>query len=201
MAEARSALAGSTDHEVVITRRLDAPRALVWKAWTEPKHMAEWWGPKSFTNPVCDMDVRPGGAWRIVMRGPDGAEYPLKGVYREVVEPRLLVMVMDLTEHPDASHDFHRSEPRQVEGPAVARSALCRGLRGTRRQDGAHHQDELRLGDFARRHGQDGHGARLEPKPRPAYGALGTTLIQGCSSACRRGFSVLLCDLPLNAVR
>lgn len=107
MAEARSALAEPTD----------APRALVWKAWTEPMHMAEWWGPKSFTNPVCDMDVRPGGAWRIVMRGPDGADYPLKGVYREVVKPRLLVMTMDLSEHPDAWHDLIDPNRDKSKGP------------------------------------------------------------------------------------
>ena len=45
----------------------------MFKAWTDPKHMAQWWGPHTFTNPVCEMDVRPGGAYRIVMRGPDGA--------------------------------------------------------------------------------------------------------------------------------
>jgi uncharacterized protein YndB with AHSA1/START domain len=106
MAEARTALAEPTDREFVITRTFDAPRSLVFRAWTEPKHMAEWWGPKSFTNPVCDMDVRPGGAWRIVMRGPDGADYPLKGVYREVIKPKLLVMTMDLSEHPDDWHDL-----------------------------------------------------------------------------------------------
>ena len=50
------------DREFVITRVFDAPRALVWKAWTDPKHMAQWWGPHTFTNPVCEMDVRPGGA-------------------------------------------------------------------------------------------------------------------------------------------
>jgi uncharacterized protein YndB with AHSA1/START domain len=106
MAEKVRAVAEADEPAVVITRLLDAPHELVWQAWTEPKHMAAWWGPKGFTNPVCDMDVRPGGAWRIVMRGPDGADYPLKGVYREVVRPRLLVMLMDLSEHPDDWHDL-----------------------------------------------------------------------------------------------
>jgi uncharacterized protein YndB with AHSA1/START domain len=76
---------------VVITRVFDAPRELVWKAWTDSKHMAQWWGPQGFTNPVCEMDVRPGGALRIVMRAPDGAEHPMKGVFREIVEPERLV--------------------------------------------------------------------------------------------------------------
>ncbi len=56
--------------ELNITRIFDAPRSLVFKMWTDPKHVAQWWGPKGFTNPVCERDVRPGGALRIVMRGP-----------------------------------------------------------------------------------------------------------------------------------
>ena len=77
--------------EIVITRVFDAPRELVFKAWTDPKQMARWWGPKGFTNPVCKLDARVGGAWHIVMRSPDGAEYPCGGVYREVVDPERLV--------------------------------------------------------------------------------------------------------------
>jgi uncharacterized protein YndB with AHSA1/START domain len=71
--------------EIVITRMFDAPRDLVFKAWTDPAHMAQWWGPAHFTNPVCELDVRPGGAIRIDMQGPDGVIYPMKGIYREVV--------------------------------------------------------------------------------------------------------------------
>ncbi len=56
--------------------------------------MAQWWGPKGFTNPVCEMDVRPGGALRIVMRAPDGVEHPMSGVFREVVAPKRLVFSM-----------------------------------------------------------------------------------------------------------
>ena len=74
-----TSLPASDDHEFVITTIINAPRALVFKAWTDPKQMAQWWGPKGFTNPVCEMDVRPGGAHRIVMRGPDGTDYPIKG--------------------------------------------------------------------------------------------------------------------------
>lgn len=77
--------------DLVITRVFDTPRALVWKAWTDPKQLARWWGPKGFTNPVCKVDVRPGGAIRIDMRGPDGTVYPMTGVYREVIEPERLV--------------------------------------------------------------------------------------------------------------
>ena len=79
------------EREIVITRILDAPRKLVFEAWTDPRHLAQWWGPAGFTNPVCEMDVRPGGAWYIVMRGPDGSEYPGGGVYQEIVPPERLV--------------------------------------------------------------------------------------------------------------
>lgn len=106
---------------VVIARIIKAPRERVFKAWTDPKQMAQWWGPAVFTTPVCEMDVRPGGLYRIVMRSPDGVDYPLKGVYREVVEPERLVMTMDLSEHPDAWHD-------RLDRAATSRRA---GLRST----------------------------------------------------------------------
>jgi len=86
-----NAAAKPGERELVITRVFDAPRALVFKVWTDPKHLAQWWGPKGFTNPVCEVDARVGGAWRIVMRSPDGVEYPGGGVYREIVEPERLV--------------------------------------------------------------------------------------------------------------
>jgi uncharacterized protein YndB with AHSA1/START domain len=76
---------------LTITRVFDAPRALVFKAWTDPKMLARWWGPHQFTNPVCEVDVRPGGSIRIDMRGPDGTVYPMTGTYHEVVEPHRLV--------------------------------------------------------------------------------------------------------------
>jgi uncharacterized protein YndB with AHSA1/START domain len=79
------------ERELVLTHVFDAPRELVFKAWTDPKQVAQWWGPHRFTNPVCDLDVRPGGAIRIHMRGPDGTVYPMTGVYNEVVEPERLV--------------------------------------------------------------------------------------------------------------
>ena len=84
--------------EVVFTRMLGAPRELVFKAWTDPKHLAQWWGPRYFTNPVCEMDVRPGGAILIHMRAPDGVVYPMKGVFHEVVEPERLVFTSSALE-------------------------------------------------------------------------------------------------------
>jgi uncharacterized protein YndB with AHSA1/START domain len=79
------------EKELVLKRVFNAPRERVWKAWTDPRQLAQWWGPAGFTNPVCEADVRPGGAIRIDMRGPDGAVYPMTGVYREVVAPERLV--------------------------------------------------------------------------------------------------------------
>ena len=78
-------------YDLVLTRVFDALRELVFKAWTDPKIVAQWWGPHRFTNPVCELDPRPGGAIRIHMRGPDGTVYPMTGVYQEVVEPERIV--------------------------------------------------------------------------------------------------------------
>lgn len=77
--------------EAVITRLFDAPRPLVFEAWTRPEHLVRWFGPKGFSLPVCDVDFRPGGAYRFVMRGPDGVDYPFHGVYREISPPARLV--------------------------------------------------------------------------------------------------------------
>ena len=81
----------SSDREIVVTRVFDAPRALVFKLWTDPKHVAHWWGPNGFTITNYEMDVRPGGVWRFVMHGPNGVDYQNKVVYREVLEPERLV--------------------------------------------------------------------------------------------------------------
>jgi uncharacterized protein YndB with AHSA1/START domain len=94
---------GEGRKEVLFTRILDAPRDLVFQVWTDPEHMAKWWGPKWFTNPVCEMDVRPGGAILIHMRGPDGVVYPMKGEFREVVKPELLVFTSTAIEDEDGN--------------------------------------------------------------------------------------------------
>ncbi len=85
-------ISSSTEEKtLVITRIFDAPRELVFKAWTDPKHLARWWGPTYFTNPVCEADARPGGKLYIEMTGPDGIAYPTKGTFLEVVPPERLV--------------------------------------------------------------------------------------------------------------
>jgi uncharacterized protein YndB with AHSA1/START domain len=88
---ARKAAEETADNEIVITRLLDAPRELVWKAWTDPKHVVNWWGPNGFTTTIKKMDVRPGGVWKHVMHGPDGTNYPNASVFKEVVKPERIV--------------------------------------------------------------------------------------------------------------
>lgn len=74
-----------------IKRLFNAPRELVFAAWTDPEQLARWWGPKGFTNPRCEADARPGGKIHIDMRAPDGVVYPMGGEFREVVPPKKLV--------------------------------------------------------------------------------------------------------------
>ncbi|BAY99765.1 hypothetical protein NIES37_37480 [Tolypothrix tenuis PCC 7101] len=80
-----------SEREIIITRIFNAPRELVFQAWTDPKHIVQWWGPKGFTTRVTELDLRPGGQSRYVMVGPDGTEYPVKGVFCEIVPPERIV--------------------------------------------------------------------------------------------------------------
>src|SRR5262249_6024906 len=97
--------AAALTRELLLGRTFDAPRELVFKAWTDPKHLAQWWGPLGFTNPVCEADARPGGKWRIVMRGPDGGDFPHGGEYLEVTPYERIVMTNAL------EGDFHPFGP------------------------------------------------------------------------------------------
>jgi uncharacterized protein YndB with AHSA1/START domain len=80
------------EQELVITRVFDAPRELVFKAWTEPEHFVHWWGPKGYTTPFCTIDLRPGGIMHQCMRSPEGREVWTKGVFREIVVPERIVL-------------------------------------------------------------------------------------------------------------
>lgn len=75
---------------ILMQRLLDGPRELVWACMTDPKHFANWWGPRSFTNEITDFDVRVGGRWRVVQRDPGGGEYVFHGVFRELTPPHRL---------------------------------------------------------------------------------------------------------------
>lgn len=76
--------------DLTITRKFAAPRALVFGAWTESKHLAQWFGPRGFTIPECAVDARVGGRLFIVMRAPDGATHPMRGIFQEVVQDERL---------------------------------------------------------------------------------------------------------------
>jgi uncharacterized protein YndB with AHSA1/START domain len=91
MAASSSTSTDVTERELVITRVVAAPRPLVFKAWTEPERIKQWWGPRGFTTLSCEMDLRPGGAWRTRSRSPEGTEHAEHGVFREIVEPERLV--------------------------------------------------------------------------------------------------------------
>ena len=76
---------------IVGTRIFDAPRDLVFAAWTDPKHLAHWWGPSGFTHTTMSFDLRPGGVWRFVMHGPDGRDYQNRITFEEIVPPKRIV--------------------------------------------------------------------------------------------------------------
>ena len=79
---------------MVVTRVFDAPRELVWKAWTDPKYVMQWWGPKGFTAPFCEIDFRVGGKFRCCMRSPEGQEFWNAGEYHEIVPYEKIVSSM-----------------------------------------------------------------------------------------------------------
>jgi uncharacterized protein YndB with AHSA1/START domain len=84
-----------SDREIVMTRVFEAPRRLVFKALTNCEHLKHWWGPRRYTVASCEMDFRPGGAYRIVQRGADGAEFGFRGSYREIVPPERIVQTFE----------------------------------------------------------------------------------------------------------
>jgi uncharacterized protein YndB with AHSA1/START domain len=81
----------TSDRELVLTRLMDAPREKVFRAWTDPQLLKQWFAPAPYITPVAELDVRPGGANLIVMRAPDGSEFPSRGVYLEVIPNERLV--------------------------------------------------------------------------------------------------------------
>lgn len=90
--------------ELLITRDFDAPRDLVYAAWTRPEHLARWWGPQGYVNIAWQMDVRPGGTWFRRMQAPDGTLMTKRGVYREVVPPERLVFTY-LNDYADGTRE------------------------------------------------------------------------------------------------
>lgn len=82
---------GTSHLDLVLTRVIDAPPALIWKAWTEPEHLKQWWTPAPWTTVECEMDLRPGGVFRTVMRSPEGEDFPHVGCFLELVENERIV--------------------------------------------------------------------------------------------------------------
>ena len=106
--------------EFILTRDFAAPRALVWTCWMDPSHLSRWWGPKPFTCPVCEVDARVGGKFRMVMRSPEGTDYPMSGIFREIVPQQRIVKEDDVSEHSETWHDMVDPDrkgqwPRKIE--------------------------------------------------------------------------------------
>lgn len=89
-----------SDREIVLTRVFDAPRELVFDAFTKPELLRRWFGPRGWSLVVCDVDLRAGGAWRFVLRGPDGTEMGMRGVYREIMPPERSVHMESFDDFP-----------------------------------------------------------------------------------------------------
>ena len=103
-----------TERELVFARSFRAPPSLVFKAWTDPRQVAQWWGPDGFTNTIHEMDLRPGGVWRFVMHGPDGADYKNKIIYEEIVKPERLTYLHESGPkfHATATFDEHEGKTK-----------------------------------------------------------------------------------------
>jgi uncharacterized protein YndB with AHSA1/START domain len=90
--------------EIVITREFDAPRELVFKAFTEPQLLQQWWGPRYLTTEVDKMDVRPGGQWRFIQRNAEGNEFAFHGVYHEILAPERIIDTFEFEGLPETGH-------------------------------------------------------------------------------------------------
>ena len=114
-------------HELELTRLFDAPRALVFRAWTDDHMMSAWWGPQGFTA-TARLDARTGGSFDLTMHGPDGIDYPITGEFLDVVLNERLVMEMHLDDHPQNWHDYLAELFTKAggEGPAPTRTIVTR---------------------------------------------------------------------------
>ena len=144
------------DREIAATRVFDAPRALVFKVWTDPQHIGRWWGPKGFTTTTFRIDVKPGGVWRFVMHGPDGTDYENKITFLEIVENERIVFKhggdpdcepvshQTTVTFADAGENRTWLEMRMVFPSAAARDHLVKTYRAVEGLD----QTLGRLGEF-----------------------------------------------------
>ena len=111
----------SAPQEVVITRVFDAPRDLVWRAWTDPEQIVRWWGPKGFTSPAAKVDLRVGGKFIYCMRSPEGQDGWNGGVFQEIVpQERIVATVFFMDEHGTPLHASHYGLPADWPDEGVA---------------------------------------------------------------------------------
>ena len=108
---------GSETERMVVTKVFDAPREIVWKAWTDPKYVMQWWGPKGFSSPVCKIDFRVGGKFLCCMRTPDGQDFWNAGEYHEIVPQEKIVSSMYFS---DAEGNKVEPEHYGIEHEAIA---------------------------------------------------------------------------------
>ena len=87
----QNAESNTAEREIRISGLLNAPVSLVWKVWTDPDHIKNWWGPNGFTNTITKMEIEPEGEWDLVMHGPDGTDYKNKSLFKEVIKEKKLV--------------------------------------------------------------------------------------------------------------
>ena len=129
------------DRVLVLTRVFDAPRELVFKAWSSAEHMANWFGPHEFTLPFCETDFRPGGKYRLCMRGPDGKDYWLEGVYREIVEPQRIVFTWERNgaDDPHPGHTLLTVTLDEVDGGKTRLTLHQAAFDATESRDGHRH--------------------------------------------------------------
>lgn len=102
----RESATDTSDREIRLSRVFDAPRSLVFDAWTDPVQVVQWWGPEGFMTTILEMDVRPGGIWRFIMHAPDGVDFPNRVIFKEIVRPELLVYVHGTGIDEDGFEDF-----------------------------------------------------------------------------------------------
>lgn len=129
------------EHELVITRLLDAPPALAFQVWSDPAHVARWWGPRErgedFTTPVCEMDFQVGGSYRICIRSPAGRELWQRGRYLEIIAPERLVFTFAWDNLPDMGWETLVTVIFAAHGPSQTQMTFTQiGLPSVAERDG-----------------------------------------------------------------
>jgi len=118
---AKGADAGSAGQGFFVARDFDAPREMVFKAWTEQDRLKHWWGPRGFTTPFCEIDLRPGGVFLFCMRSPEGRDSWGRSVFREIVVPERLVLAMSFADAEGTTWSL----PRTMGSVQTGRSRAC----------------------------------------------------------------------------